>query len=92
MQDAWVVDQGTEGAWTNIGYVAPTSKNVTYTEGSGATAWQAGPTTANWNPCGCSGDDAWKIGVSVSGTTATYTPSTDCTTLTPNFTSIGTSN
>ena len=92
MQDAWVVDQGAEGTWTNIGYVAPTSKNVTYTEGSGATAWQAGPTTKNWKPSGCSGEDAWKIGVSVSGTTATYTPSTGCTTLTPNFTSIGTSN
>ena len=91
MQDAWVVDQGGEGTWANIGYTAPTSKNITYTEGSAATAFTAKPNTANWNPSGCSGDDAWKIGVSVSGTTASYTPSTTCASLTPNFTSIGTS-
>ena len=92
MQDAWVVDLGAEGTWANIGYTAPTSKNITYTEGTAATAFQAGPNTDNWNPSGYSGTDAWKSGVSVSGTTASYTPSTTCTSVTPNFTSIGTSN
>lgn len=92
MQDAWVVDQGAEGSWANIGYTAPTSKNITYAERSKENAFHAGPNTANWDPGDCKGAEAWKIGVSVSGTTASYTPSTICTSLTPNFTSVGTSN
>ncbi len=96
MQDAWVVDQGNMGDWSDIGYTEPTSKNITYGGGSvktsGQVGWQAGPNTANWNPSSCSGADAWKITVTVSGTAATYNSETDCATLTPNFTNIGASN
>lgn len=95
MQDAWVVDQAKMGTWSDIGYTAPTSKNITYdgedVNTSGSVGWQAGPNTTNWSPSTCEGDDAWKITVTVDGTTATYKSETDCTSLTPNFTSIGAS-
>lgn len=96
MQDAWVVDQGAMGNWSDIGYTEPTSKNITYAgkdvKTSGQVGWQAGPNTANWNPSNCSGAAAWKITVTVNGTTATYNSETGCAALTPNFTSIGASN
>lgn len=96
MQDAWAVDQGTMGDWSDIGYTAPASKNITYggedVKTSGQVGWQAGPSN-NWTPSSCEGADAWKITVTVGGpTSVTYTPSTSCTALTPNFTSIGASN
>ena len=94
MQDAWVVDQGGMGNWSDIGYTEPTSKNITYAGGSNkgnaaTVGWQAGPNTTNWNPSNCSGADAWKITVTVNGTTASYNSQTNCAPLTPNFTSIG---
>ena len=95
MQDAWVVDQASMGNWSDIGYTAPTSKNITYdgssVKTSGQVGWQAGPNTTNWSPSNCTGEDAWKITVTVDGNTATYNSQTGCTSLTPNFTSIGAS-
>ncbi|MBR2470404.1 MAG: hypothetical protein IKB43_09735 [Fibrobacter sp.] len=85
MQDAWVVDQRAAGSWDQIGYVSPTSKNVSY---SGTPNWVAEPKTG-WAP-GCT---KWQITVGSASTgKATYTPATTgdkCSNLTPNFSSIG---
>ena len=86
MQDAWVVDQGALGAWTDIGYEAPTSKNFAYATTDDWTA------TASFDlPSGCT--NGWNVDVTVNSTThkATYQASDNCSVLTPNFKNIGAS-
>ena len=83
MQDAYVVDQLKKGNWTAIGYTAPSSKNFNY---SATGDWSAAATFSTDN---CDGN--WSIGVNVpaGSAQATYTASTACTNLTPNFVNIG---
>ena len=87
MQDAYVVDQQKKGSWTDIGYSAPASNTFSY---NGTTAdWYAEAQFSTDSPC----DGKWQVSVNVAdgASEATYTPSTTCTNLTPNFTKIGSS-
>lgn len=83
MMDAWVVDQKSKGSWSDIGYEAPSSKNISYVETNDWTA------TAQFDvPDGCT---AWNVTTTVNSTTgkATYKANGGCNTLTPNFSNIG---
>ena len=84
MEDAWIVDQLKKGSWTEIGYTAPTSKNFNYQEGVG---WEGAATFSTDSPC----DGNWSITTSVTAgqAQASYTATTACTNLTPNFKNIG---
>ncbi len=89
MQDAYVVDQQKTGSFTEIGYEAPTSTVIKYEEGTtaGTDDWKASSSTLDK----CSGA-YWYVGVSnASKGSAKYAATTNCTVLTPNFTSIGSS-
>ena len=84
MQDAWIVDQATKGSWSDIGYTEPTSKNFTYSQND----WNATATFSTTSPC----DGSWSITVGdISNGKASYTATTACTNLTPNFKNIGAS-
>ena len=85
MQDAYVVDQQKAGTFAEIGFEAPTSNVFTYTDKN--KSFSAGASALNK----CETSQTWEVGVSVNDTTkqASYTPSTGCGNLTPNFTMIG---
>ena len=88
LQDAWVVDQGQKGSFADIAYEKPTSSVFTYSEGSsaGVDDWKA--TGTGFSKC----DGVWNVGVTgVTGSQASYSATTNCTVLTPNFTNIGSS-
>ena len=88
MQDAYVVDQQDKGTFEQIGYEKPTSTVFTYTDNN--KSFQAVATVLD--KCGSAANaQTWTIGVSVSGGKATYTPSDNCSALTPNFKYIGSS-
>lgn len=84
MQDAYVTDQNAKGDWSKIGYTAPTSKNLAYTETSD---WTAEPKDS-WSPT-CEKSTTWNVKVNAD---FSYTASDNCANLTPNFKNIGTAN
>ena len=88
MQDAWVVDQQSEGTMKQIGFEAPTSTVFTY---AAETATDFSATATSLDKCSST---TWTVDVTVDGTTkkASYVASNNCPELTPNFKFIGSSN
>jgi type II secretory pathway pseudopilin PulG len=91
MQDAYVVDQQKVGSFSDIGYEPPTSAIIKYEGGetAGTDDWKA--TTSDLSKCSGA---YWYVGVNATNAAkgnATYSATTNCTLLTPNFTSIGSS-
>ena len=81
-----MVDQGDVGNFSAIGYDAPASPYFTYTDGGNAGSWTATPTSKG--PSSCTGP--WSVSSVKEGNGAKHTPNDGgCTTLTPNFKSIG---
>ena len=88
MQDAWVVDQGSEGTMEQIGFEAPTSTVFTY---AAKTATDFSASASSLDKCG-EGNTTWTVDVTVTDSKASYVASDNCPVLTPNFKFIGSSN
>ena len=91
MQDAWVVDQQSEGTMKQIGFEHPTSTVFSYA-GDDATDFEA--TSTVLDKCTGTNGQKWTVDVTVATSTgkATYVASDNCPELTPNFKFIGSSN
>ena len=88
MQDAYVVDQQTAGTYSQIGFEPPTSTVFNYGANT-QTNFSASATALTR----CDGAQSWSVTVSVNSSTkqASFSATTTCGNLTPNFTLIGSS-